>query len=132
MAVYQRHGVRPFDAGMLRGSLVQAPVFIGLFRAVQNAISTLSGSQGFWWVRDLARPDLGFGILASVLVGLGAVSGANQSQPAWATVLPVIATFAMAMTFSSGFALYLGSSGLVSSLQGLLVRRAEAGMETTI
>ncbi len=132
MAVYHRHGVRPFDAGMLKGSLLQAPIFIGLYRAVQNALSSHSGTQGFLWVKDLARPDLGVAVVASVLVGLGSISGASQTQPAWATILPVIASFAMAMMFSSGFAFYLGSSGLETLLQGLLVRRVEARAEATI
>lgn len=131
MAVYQRHGVRPFDSGLLKGSLVQTPVFIGLFRAVRHALSTQTLPQGFLWVKDLARPDPGVAILAATAVWLGSISGANQGQPTWATVLPVLLTLVMAMSFSAGFALYLGSSGLVTTLQGLLVRRAEAELESS-
>lgn len=132
LAVYERHGVKPIDGGMIRGSLVQTPVFIGLFRAVREALSNLSVPQGFLWTKDLARPDLGMSAIAALLVGLGSISASTQGQPRWAVALPAIAAFAMAMAVSSGFALYLGSSGLASTLQGLLVRRAEAGMETRI
>lgn len=129
IAVYERHGVKPIDGGMVRGSIIQTPIFIGLFRAVRNALSTLSVPQGFLWVKDLARPDLGVSVIATLLVGLGSIAASAQGQPRWVVALPAVATFAMAMAVSSGFALYLGSSGLISSLQGLLVRRAEARLD---
>lgn len=129
MATYRRHGVKPFDGRTLRGSLIQAPLFLGLFRAVQNALSGLSAPQVFLWVRDLSRPDVGVALAAALLVALGSVSAASPAQPRWAMILPATATFVMAMMLSSGFALYLGSSGLVSTLQGLLVRRAEARLD---
>lgn len=129
LAVYERHGVKPMDAGVIRGSLIQTPIFIGLFRAIKNGLSTLSAPQGFLWVKDLARPDVGVSLLAALLVGLGSMAASTQNQPTWTLAIPAVATFAMAMAFSSGFALYLGSSGLISFLQGLLVRRAEAGLK---
>ena len=129
LAVYERHGVKPIDGGLFRGSIIQTPIFIGLYRAVQNALSSLSAPQGFLWVRDLARPDIGMSVIATVLVGFGAVAASSQGQPRWAMAVPAIVTFGIAMAVSSGFALYLGSSGVISVLQGLLVRRAEAQRE---
>jgi len=126
LAVYKRHGVKPVDSGLIKGSLVQTPVFIGLFRAVQDALSSISSPQAFLWVKDLARPDIGVSLLAAALVGAGSMAASTDGQPRWALVVPGVMTFAMAMFLSSGFALYLGSSGLVSTLQGLLVQRAEA------
>ena len=125
MAVYERHGVQPLGSGMLGGSLLQAPVLVGLFGAVRKSLSTLAVPQGFLWVKDLARPDLAMGVVASLLVGLGSLALSHPNQPKWALALPVVATFIMGMTLSSGFALYLGSSGMVASLQGLLLRRAD-------
>ena len=125
MAVYERRGVSPMDAGLLKGSLAQTPVFLGLFKAVQAALAESGAKQGFLWVGNLARPDVGIAVLAMTLMGLSAASAAPETQRGWALALPVISAGAMALMFSAGFGLYLASTGLVGTLQGLLVRRIE-------
>ena len=125
MAVYERRGVSPMDAGLLKGSLAQTPVFLGLFKAVQTALAESGAKQAFLWVGNLARPDVGVAVLAMSLMGLSAASAAPETHRGWALALPEISAGAMALMFSAGFGLYLASTGLVGTLQGLLVRRIE-------
>ena len=130
LAVYQRRGVRPFDTGLLRGSLVQTPIFVGLFHAVRGALTSRAGEQTFLWLSNLARPDIGIAMIAFTFVGLSSLAGASQSQPGWMLALPPVSAAAMAMMLSAGFGLYLAATGAVGILQGLIVRRIEAGTES--
>ena len=127
LAVYRRRGVQPVDGGVLKGSLVQTPVFIGLFHAVRAALTSRAGEQTLLWVSNLARPDIGVAMIAFSLVGLSSLAGASQSQPGWTLAIPPVSAAAMAMMLSAGFGLYLAASGAVGTLQGLIVRRIEAG-----
>ncbi len=126
LAVYERRGIRPVDTGILKGSLLQTPIFIGLYNAVRGALSAQSGQQSFLWVSNLARPDIGIAMIVFGLVGLSSLSGASQSQPGWTLALPAVISAVMSMTLSAGFGLYLAANGAVGTLQGLMVRRAEA------
>ena len=125
MAVYERRGIRPVDAGLLKGSLLQTPIFLGLFHAVRSALSSRAGEQTFLWVSNLARPDIGVAVIVFGLVGLSSLSGASESQPGWTLALPAVISVAMAMMLSAGFGLYLAANGAVGTLQGLIVRRIE-------
>jgi YidC/Oxa1 family membrane protein insertase len=126
-AVYEREGVRPLDVGLLKGGLAQTPVFLGLFQAVRAALAQPGAGQPFLWIANLSRPDVGVAVLAMSLMGLSTAAGASQAQPNWAFAVPVISGGVMALMFSAGFGLYLASTGLVGTLQGLIVRRIEAG-----
>lgn len=130
LAVYQRGGVQPVDSGVLKSSLVQTPVFIGLFHAVRGALTSRAGEQTLLWVSNLARPDIGVAMIAFSLVGLSSLAGSSQSQPGWTLAIPALSAAAMAMMLSAGFGLYLAASGAVGTLQGLIVRRIEAGAES--
>ncbi len=130
LAVYQRGGVQPVDSGVLKSSLVQTPVFIGLFHAVRGALTSRAGQQTLLWVSNLARPDIGVAMIAFSLVGLSSLAGSSQSQPGWTLAIPAVSAAAMAMMLSAGFGLYLAASGAVGTLQGLIVRRIEAGAES--
>lgn len=127
LAVYERSGVSPVDTGILKGALFQTPVFLGLFHTVRSALGTKAGEQAFLWISNLARPDLGVAMLAFGFVGLSTVSGASESQPGWTLALPAVISGVMALTLSAGFGLYFAANGLVGTLQGLIVRRVEAG-----
>jgi|AP95_1055475.scaffolds.fasta_scaffold03665_6 YidC/Oxa1 family membrane protein insertase len=129
MAVYERADVKPMDVGLLRGSLVQMPIFLGLFHAVRGAVET--ASQGFLWVANIARPDMGIAVLAAALMGVSSVAGATESQPTWTLALPALMTGVMALTLSAGFGLYLAATGLTGTLQGLIIRRIEAGQRSS-
>jgi len=127
LALYRRNELSPVDAGVMGGSLLQSPVFIGMYHAVRDALRARSGEQAFLWVSNLARPDLGIAALAFCLVGASALAGASESQPAWTLAVPALVSAVMALTLSAGFGLYLAATGLVGTLQGLVVRRIEAG-----
>jgi YidC/Oxa1 family membrane protein insertase len=125
LAVYKQNGVSPMDAGVMRTALFQTPIFLGLYHAVQGALKSDLGEQVFLWVSNIARPDLGVAVLAASVAGIGGIAGASEVQPTWALAIPVISSGIMALMFSAGFGLYLVSSGLVTTLQGLIVRRIE-------
>ncbi len=129
LAIYERGGVQPVDSGVLKGSLVQTPVFIGLYHAVRAALTSRGGEQTLLWVSNLARPDIGVAMIVFGLVGLSSLAAASHSQPGWTLALPAVTAAAMAMMLSAGFGLYLAASGAVGTLQGLIVRRIEAGTE---
>ena len=126
LAVYDRAGLRPVDRGLLRGALLQSPIFVGLFHAVRETLASRVGDH-FLWVTNLARPDVGIAAVAVGLIGLGSVAGASESQPTWTLAIPAVTAGAMALTLSAGFGLYLAASGAVGTLQGLIVRRIELG-----
>lgn len=126
LAVYRRADVSPVDGGLMGGALLQAPVFLGLYRAVRGALDAGVGRRAYLWVTDLARPDGLVAALAVTLVGLGSVAGASESQPTWTLAVPAVSAGIMALALSAGFGLYLAASGGVSILQGLIVRRIEA------
>jgi YidC/Oxa1 family membrane protein insertase len=125
LAVYKENGVSPMDAGVMKTALFQTPIFLGLYHAVQGALNSKLGEQAFLWVSNIARPDLGVAVLAASVAGIGGIAGASEVQPTWTLAIPVISSGIMALMFSAGFGLYLVSSGLVTTLQGLIVRRIE-------
>lgn len=127
LALYRRHDASPVDPSVLRGSLVQAPIFLGVFHAVRNALAGRASDQAFLWLSSLARPDLSVAVLAFTVVGLGSVAGASGDTPRWVLAVPAITSGVMALTLSAGFGLYLVATGAVGVLQGLLVRRIEGG-----
>lgn len=126
MAVYKRHSLSPVDAGLLKGTFLQMPVFLGLFHGVRTALNSRAAEQTFLWVSNLARPDFGIAVLAFLLVGLGSAAGATQPRSNLVVAIPALSAFAMAMFMSAGFGLYLASTGLIGTLQGLIIRRVEA------
>jgi YidC/Oxa1 family membrane protein insertase len=126
MRAYDRRGIRPMDPALLKGSLLQAPIFIGLFQAIRTALSTRGIGQTFLWVSNLARPDVGIAAVAFAFIGMSSLAGATDPQPKWMLALPAVSSAAMAMALSAGFGLYLAATGAVGTLQGLLVRRLEA------
>ncbi len=127
LALYRAHGVSPLGGGVIRGALVQSPVLIGVYHAVRSATSDLGVGQGFLWIVNLARPDVGLALLASLVAFGGAWVGASAGQSPRMLWIPVAITGTMALVLSSGFALYLLSGGVIQVLQGLIVRRLESG-----
>ena len=125
-AAYRRHGLRPLDPSLLKGSLVQMPLFMGLFHSIRDVLATSGVGQSFLWVKNLASPDLGVAAIVVGLVGLGSAAGASPSQSGWALLVPMVITLVMLLKMSAGFGLYIGASAMVTTLQGLIVRRAEA------
>ena len=125
LAVYRRAGVSPMDLGLVRSSLLQTPVLLGLYHSIRALLTAGTVKRGFFWVIDIARPDFAVAVLAAASMALAGWAGASESQPTWTLGIPAVVSGIMALTLSAGLGLYLVASGLVGTLQGLMVRRIE-------
>jgi YidC/Oxa1 family membrane protein insertase len=127
--LYARHGYHPVGRLELVGTLVQLPVFGGLYSALSQGL----GAGGrFLWIANLSRPDAALIVLAVTLAGAGAAAGANATAPGGraAVVLSVCVTVLVTALFVSrlaaGLGLYWAASGAVGLAQSLIVRREAA------
>jgi YidC/Oxa1 family membrane protein insertase len=121
-SLHQEHGIRIVDAKGFISILVQVPLFLGLFAAVQRGLS----SKGrFLWVRDLMQADPWLAGICAVLTGVSAVlvSNAPESQRTAWIVVPALLTLLFLWKISAGVAIYSLSQGLVGVAQSLLLRR---------
>lgn len=127
LALYRDRGVSLMDPAVLKGSLLQMPIFIAFFNAVRGVLATLEG-VGFLWIRNLARPDFLLGLVVTAVMALAAIltPAVSEQAPGWARWLPVWITFGMLLFMSSGFGLYMLANAGVSVVQGGLLRKAEA------
>ena len=127
MATYEREGIRPMDPALLKGTLIQTPLFLGLFQSIRAVVSTGAARQPFLWIKSLAKPDPVLALIVAGLVGTGVVASASGPPTTLRVLLLVscLGTFLMLLRFSAGFGLYMGASALISTLQGLIVRRRE-------
>ena len=138
MKLYRQSGVNPL--GGCFPMLLQFPVFIGLYYALQSSID-LRQAPFLLWIRDLSAPESlftipGLGIPARVLPLLMGASMVLQSKltptsvdPAQArmmmTVMPVMFTV-LFYRFPSGLVLYWFVSNLLGIGQQLWVNRGLA------
>jgi YidC/Oxa1 family membrane protein insertase len=120
--LHQQNGIKVVQGGSILGMLVQVPLFLGLFAAVQRG---LSGSGQFLWIKDLMKSDPLLACVCAALTGLSVSLGSNipESQRTVAIVLPTGLTLLFLWRMSSGVAIYSLSSSLVGVLQSLLIRR---------
>ncbi len=141
MAVYQQAGVSPFS--MFSGCLpmlLQLPVFVGFYFALQSSIM-LRQQPFFGWITDLSQPEslfvipgLAFHVRALPLLLGGAMvlqqrlTPTPNMDPAQARmmqiVMPVMMTV-MFYQFASGLGLYWLMSTLLGIGQQLLMNRSK-------
>jgi YidC/Oxa1 family membrane protein insertase len=144
MAVYREAGMSPFSAmaGCLP-MLLQLPVFIGLYYALQGAIQ-LRQEPFMLWITDLSAPEALFTIpglelpvrLLPLLMGGSMVLQQKMTptsmDPAQArmmlTVMPIMFTL-LFYQFASGLVLYWLVSNVLGILQQLLINRSPAAAE---
>lgn len=135
MALYRQEGVNPL--GGCLPMVLQIPVFIGLFYALQSSIS-LRHSPFFGWITDLSVPEALFTIpglelpvrLLPILMGASMVVQQKltpmQMDPAQAKmmliVMPVMMT-AMFYQFPSGLVLYWMVSNVIAIAHQLWIGR---------
>jgi YidC/Oxa1 family membrane protein insertase len=131
MALYQREGVNPLTAmgGGCLPMLLQFPVFIGLYFALQSSIE-LRQASFVWWIDDLSAPETlfmvpGLGLpvrLLPLLMGASMVlqqklTPMTTADPAQArmmtTIMPVMFTV-LFYQFPSGLVLYWLVSNLLA------------------
>ena len=120
--LHQKHGIKVVDGRSFIGLLVQIPLFLGLFAAVQRG---LSSSGRFLWIKDLMKPDPLLACVCAVLTGLSGffASNAPEQQRSIAFLLPAVLTLFFLWRMTGGVVIYSFASGLVGLVQSLLVRR---------
>jgi len=120
-----REGVSPVSVGGCIGAVVQIPVFVALYSAVRQA-AALGGE--FLWIRDISRPDIVVGVLATLFTVAATASGSSGPAPSRSIILLMSAVLtAVALSkMAAGIGLYWGLSSLFGTIQGVVVqRRAE-------
>lgn len=140
MELYRRHKVNPL--GGCLPMVLQIPVFVGLYNALQNAVELRHAPFAFW-IRDLSAPDrLGSIHLPfveqpgiPVLTGLMGISmfvqqlltpatTADPAQQRVMLIMPVLFTF-MFINFPSGLTLYWLVNNILTIVQQYTVNRPE-------
>jgi YidC/Oxa1 family membrane protein insertase len=120
--LYQKHGVNVADGRSLVGTLVQLPIFIGLFGAIQRGL----GSGGsFLWVKSIASPDLPLAGICAAVTALSAWIAPNvsASQRVPMVVLPGLLTLFFLSRLAAGLSIYALSQSVVGVVQAVLVSR---------
>jgi YidC/Oxa1 family membrane protein insertase len=123
--VFAREKLPPVPLAGCLGTLAQAPVFVALYSSVRKA----AGAGGrFFWIRNLAQPDLAVALAASAFTFLATLSGNTigvQNQRVMIVVSTAVTMIAL-MKVSAGVALYWAMSSLFGAVQGAVVRRGAA------
>ena len=140
MALYKRKGVNPL--GGCFPILIQIPVFLGLFNALNNAIE-LRHAPFALWINDLSAPErldfFGIGIPVMVLL-----MGLSMFVQQWTTptamdpmqkkifmAMPVVFTIVFIIfPFPAGLVLYWLVNNLISIVQQIFLRRDVKGGPT--
>jgi YidC/Oxa1 family membrane protein insertase len=120
--VYQKHGVKLADGRSLAGTLVQLPIFIGLFGAIRRGL----GSGGsFLWVKNIASPDLPLAGVCAAVTALSAwlAPNASASQRAPMVIFPALLTLFFLSRLAAGMSIYALSQGIVGVVQAVLLSR---------
>ncbi|OGQ78161.1 MAG: hypothetical protein A3F90_07510 [Deltaproteobacteria bacterium RIFCSPLOWO2_12_FULL_60_19] len=139
MELYRRNKVNPF--GGCLPMLLQFPVFIGLYNALQTPIELRHAP--FLWIADLSRPDwealpftlsgwsLGIPIL-TLLMGASMFvqqwmtpSAGDPNQRRMMLMMPLIFTF-MFINFPSGLTIYWLVNNILTIAQQYLISRKES------
>jgi YidC/Oxa1 family membrane protein insertase len=116
----ETHGLSAFDSVLLVNMAIQLPLFTLAFQAIRGAVGS---AGGFLWAPSLARPDIGFALVAASFVGLSAQVNATSPGQRLAAVAIAVVVFAVTSRFVAGIALYSATSAGAGLLQSLLRRR---------
>jgi YidC/Oxa1 family membrane protein insertase len=115
MKLYQDNGMTVMDWRSVLGSLVQMPLFLGMYQTLRAGVN---GAR-FLWVETLARPDAVFAILAALTTML--MMAANPDLPEQMRLIlilvPSILAAIMALKFCSALAVYWTVSNCYSAIQ---------------
>jgi YidC/Oxa1 family membrane protein insertase len=115
MKLYEEHGMTVIDWRSVLGSLIQMPLFLGMYQTLRAGVN---GAR-FLWVETLARPDPVFAVLAAVTTML--MMAANPDLPEQMRVMliliPSILAAVAALKFCSALAVYWTVSNCYSAVQ---------------
>jgi YidC/Oxa1 family membrane protein insertase len=115
MKLYQERGMTVMDWRSIFGSLLQMPLFLGMYQTLRG------GANGarFLWVETLSRPDPWFALLAGLTTVL--VMAANPDLPEQMRLIlilvPSILAAIAALKFCSALAVYWTVSNCYSAVQ---------------
>jgi YidC/Oxa1 family membrane protein insertase len=130
MKFYQDNGMTVMDWRSVLGSLVQMPLFLGMYQTLRAGVN---GAR-FLWVETLARPDPLFAILAALTTML--MMAANPDLPEQMRLIlilvPSILAAIAALKFCSALAVYWTVSNGYSAIQTsvlhyVVARRIKSG-----
>src|ERR671928_1523574 len=125
--LYKEHKANP--AGSCLPMLIQLPIFIGVYRAVQNLATNPLASEGFLWIPSLAHKDPLYilpilSIVLQLIVQLMAMPRIQDPQQKAMTqsmlVLPLVFGY-IGFTFPSGAVLYWVVGSVLSMVQQYLI-----------
>lgn len=128
MAVYHREGINP--VGGCVPQLLQFPIWLGLYRALQGTIE-LRHAPWFWWIRDLSAKDPYY--ILPVLMGLSMylatkmtpMTTTDPQQQMMMKVMPIgMAAMFVVIPYPSGLAVYILTSSLVGIVQQWYLNRS--------
>jgi YidC/Oxa1 family membrane protein insertase len=107
MLLYKRRKINPMSGCL--PMVIQIPVFIALYNALQNAIE-MRHAPFFLWIRDLSAKDPIY--LAPIVMGVSMViqqkmtpTSADPAQAKMFMLMPIMFTF-LFLNFPSGLVLY--------------------------
>jgi YidC/Oxa1 family membrane protein insertase len=142
MAVYQQAGVSPFSMfGGCLPMLLQLPIFVGFYSALQGSIQ-LRQQPFYGWITDLSQPESLFVIpgidlpvrvlpllLGAAMVLQQKLTPTPNMDPAQARMMQIVMPAMMTLMFyqfASGLGLYWLMSTLVGIGQQVLMNRSKA------
>jgi YidC/Oxa1 family membrane protein insertase len=137
MALYKKHGVNPM--GGCLPMLIQLPVFLGLYNALNYSIE-LRHAPFALWINDLSSPEklqlMGVGIPVMVIL-MGASmfiqqmttpSAMDPQQKKIMMLMPIVFTISFwIFPFPSGLVLYWLVNNLISIIQQMHIRSQKKG-----
>ncbi len=107
MLLYKRRKINPMSGCL--PMLIQIPVFIALYNALQNAIE-MRHAPFFWWIKDLSAKDPIY--VTPLIMGATMVlqqkmtpTSADPTQAKMFMLMPIMFTF-LFLSFPSGLVLY--------------------------
>jgi YidC/Oxa1 family membrane protein insertase len=107
MLLYKRRKINPMSGCL--PMLIQIPVFIALYNALQNSIE-MRHAPFFWWIKDLSAKDPIY--ITPIIMGATMVlqqkmtpTSADPTQAKMFMLMPIMFTF-LFLSFPSGLVLY--------------------------
>lgn len=125
MALYKKYNVNPL--GGCLPIILQIPVFIALYRVLQDSIELRHANFISFWINDLSSLDPTY--ISPLLMGASMFyqqkmtpSSADPAQAKMMLMMPVIFTF-MFLSFPSGLVLYWLVNNVLSIAQQLYINK---------
>lgn len=121
MKLYKSHNISPVYIKGLLGSLLQAPIFMGMFSAIRRGVGA---GKRFLWIADLSQPNFFIMLIVTALTYFVTIHNPNLSGQAKGlmTWIPVILTAIFLWRLSAALGLYWAASNTVAIIQAGIIR----------